>query len=104
MPEQNDPELFLCRGAEHTPGFPSGSVVKNLLVNAGDTGSIPGLGRSHMPQSNQVHVLQQEKLPQGAARAPQLEKSPRGNKDPAQTKVRNKLIVFYIKIKSRHFV
>ena len=30
-------------------GFPSGSVVKNLLANAGDTGdmnSIPGLGRS----------------------------------------------------------
>ena len=55
--EQNDPELFLCSGAEHTPGFPGGSVVKHLLVNAGDTGSIPGPGRSHMPQSNQVHVL-----------------------------------------------
>ena len=30
-------------------GFPGGSVVKNLLANAGDTGdmsSIPGLGRS----------------------------------------------------------
>ena len=27
----------------------SGSVVKNPPVNAGDTGSIPGLGRSHMP-------------------------------------------------------
>ena len=26
--------------------FPSGSVVKNLPTNAGDTGSIPGLGRS----------------------------------------------------------
>ena len=64
MSEQNDPELFLCSGAEHTPGFPGCSVVKNLLVNAGDTGSIPGPGRSHMPQSNQVHVLQQEKPPQ----------------------------------------
>ena len=27
-------------------GFPSGSVVKNLLANAGDAGSIPGSGRS----------------------------------------------------------
>ena len=26
--------------------FPGGSVVKNLLANAGDMGSIPGLGRS----------------------------------------------------------
>ena len=26
------------------PGFPGGSVVKNLPVNAGDSGSIPGLG------------------------------------------------------------
>ena len=28
------------------PGFPGGSVVKNLPVNAGDAGLIPGLGRS----------------------------------------------------------
>ena len=27
-------------------GFPGGSVVKNLPINAGDTGSIPGSGRS----------------------------------------------------------
>ena len=27
-------------------GFPGGSVVKNLPANAGDVGSIPGLGRS----------------------------------------------------------
>ena len=26
-------------------GFPGGSVVKNPPANAGDTGSIPGLGR-----------------------------------------------------------
>ena len=26
-------------------GLPSGSVVKNLPVNAGDVGSVPGLGR-----------------------------------------------------------
>ena len=33
-------------------GFPGGAVVENLPANAGDTGSSPGLGRSHMPQSN----------------------------------------------------
>ena len=27
-------------------GFPGGSVVKNSPANAGDKGSIPGLGRS----------------------------------------------------------
>ena len=27
-------------------GFPGGAVVKNLPANAGDAGSIPGLGRS----------------------------------------------------------
>ena len=33
-------------------GFPGGAVVENLPVDAGDTGSSPGLGRSHMPRSN----------------------------------------------------
>ena len=33
-------------------GFPDGAVVKNPPANAGDTGSSPGLGRSHMPRSN----------------------------------------------------
>ena len=32
--------------------FPAGPVIKNLPVNAGDTGSIPGWGRFHMIQSN----------------------------------------------------
>ena len=27
-------------------------MVENLPANAGDTGSSPGLGRSHMPRSN----------------------------------------------------
>ena len=33
-------------------GFPGGTVVESLPANAGDTGSSPGLGRSHMPRSN----------------------------------------------------
>ena len=35
-----------------TRGFPGGAVVENLPPNAGDTGSSPGLGRSHMLWSN----------------------------------------------------
>ena len=33
-------------------GFPGGAVVESLPADAGDTGSSPGLGRSHMPWSN----------------------------------------------------
>ena len=32
--------------------FPGGTVVKNPPANAGDMGSSPGPGRSHMPWSN----------------------------------------------------
>ena len=47
-------------------GFPGGAVVKNPPANAGDTGSSPGLGRSHMPQSNELLSLS------SGARKPQL--------------------------------
>ena len=40
-------------------GFPGGAVVESLPANAGDAGSSPGLGGSHMPRS-------------GWAREPQL--------------------------------
>ena len=33
-------------------GFPGGAVVRNPPANAGDTGSSPGSGRSHMLQSS----------------------------------------------------
>ena len=33
-------------------GFAGGAVVKNPPANAGDTGSSPGPGRSHMTWSN----------------------------------------------------
>ena len=36
----------------HLLGFPGDAVVKNPPANAGDTGSSPGLGRSHMLWSN----------------------------------------------------
>ena len=37
---------------EKLRGFPGGAVVKNPPANAGDTGSSPGPGRSHMLWSN----------------------------------------------------
>ena len=37
---------------KYRQGFPGGAVVKNPPANAGDTGSSPGPGRSHMPRSN----------------------------------------------------
>ena len=33
-------------------GFPGGAVVESLPANAGDTGSSPGLGGSHVPRSD----------------------------------------------------
>ena len=35
--------------------FLGGAVYQYLPAKAGDTGSIPGPGRSHMPQSNVHH-------------------------------------------------
>ena len=36
----------------HLWSFPGGAVVESLPASAGDAGSSPGLGRSHMPRSN----------------------------------------------------
>ena len=46
------PKGFLCWKKRKEGGFHGGAVVENLPANAGDTGSIPGLGGSHMPRSN----------------------------------------------------
>ena len=53
-------QLSLCHLCKLKPhgGFPGGSVVKNLPADAGDVGSIPDLGRSHMLQSNRAPVPQ----------------------------------------------
>ena len=37
--------MFICLYI-YSQGFPGSSMVKNLPANAGDTGSIPGSGRS----------------------------------------------------------
>ena len=52
-------------------GFPGGAVVKNPPANAGDTGSSPGPGRSHMSQSSQARAPQLLSLRSGA-HEPQL--------------------------------
>ena len=41
-----------------TGGFPGGAVVEGLPASAGDTGSSPGLGRSHMLRSSWVREPQ----------------------------------------------
>ena len=51
--------------------FPGGAVVKNPSANAGDVGSRPGPGRSHMPRSNKARVPQLLNL-RSRAREPQL--------------------------------
>ena len=56
---------------KHSRGFPGGSVVKNLPANAGDMGLSPGLGRSHMPRSNQARAPQLLSL-HSRAHVPQL--------------------------------
>ena len=52
-------------------GFPGGTVIGNPPTNAGDVGSSPGPGRSHMPQSSCAHAPQLLSLRSGACE-PQL--------------------------------
>ena len=80
-------------------GFPGGSVVKNPPANAGDTGSIPGPGRSHLHsattprgQATEAPALPPGKPPHHNSRVKpcslQLGKSQNGNKGPAQPKIK----------------
>ena len=43
---------FLSRLKNVVRDFPGGSVVKISPANTEDLGSIPGLGRPHMPRSS----------------------------------------------------
>ena len=69
--------------------FPGGTMDGSPPTSAGDTGSVPGLGGSHVPQSSwawapaqllslrfRAHAPQQEKLQRGAAHVPQWEGAP----------------------------
>ena len=83
-------------------------MVENMPANAGDTGSSPGLGRSHMPRGNWAREPQLLSLrvwslcpaTGGAAivrgprttmksgpRLPQLEKALARTEDPTQLKI-----------------
>ena len=44
--------MNLCHLKMTKGGFPGGAVVESLPADAQDVGSGPGLGGSHMPQSN----------------------------------------------------
>ena len=46
----NDPESD-SPNKKYLTGFPGGAVVGSPPANAGDTGSCPGPGKSHMPRS-----------------------------------------------------
>ena len=50
--------FFKIKKKQQKEDLPGGPAVKNPPVNAGDTGMIPGPGRSHMPQSNRANALQ----------------------------------------------
>ena len=51
-----DPLFYLLKKKKkNIEGFPGGPVVKNSHCYAGDTGSIPGRGRPHAPQSSNAH-------------------------------------------------
>ena len=63
-------EMFLKDLEE---GFPGGAVVENPPANAGDMGSSPGLGGSHMPRSDWAHEPQLLSCA-SAACAPQRER------------------------------
>ena len=43
---------YIASRKQSNKDFPGGAVVKNPPANAGDTGLIPGPGRSHMPRNN----------------------------------------------------
>ena len=56
-------EYVICFQKCYVQGFPGGAVVENLPADGGDTGSSPGLGRSHMPRSNWAREPQLLSLP-----------------------------------------
>ena len=60
-------------------GFPGGSVVKNASANAGEVGSIPGLGRKWQPFPSQGNDNPTSLLPPGEGNGNLLQYSCLGN-------------------------
>ena len=50
--------MFQTNEKSFVKDFSDGPVFENLPAKARDMGSIPGLGRSHMPRNNQAHIPQ----------------------------------------------
>ena len=77
-------------------------MVKNP-ASSGDTGSIPGLGRFHIPRGNWAHVPQLLKLCTLEPMLHNKKKSLRSNKDPAQPKRKKKFKKFFKKgVRHKH--
>ena len=73
--------------------FPGGLLVRKSPASAGDTSSIPGLGRSHIPRSNQACKLSAWSLCSATREAHTLQQRvtpDRRSKDPAQPKIKKK--------------
>ena len=49
---ENFADTYFVRFKNTGWDFPGGPVDKNLSANAGDAGSLSGLGRSHVPWNN----------------------------------------------------
>ncbi|XP_029088159.1 ankyrin repeat and SOCS box protein 3 isoform X1 [Monodon monoceros] len=73
-------------------GFPGGAVVESPPADAGDTGSCPGLGRSHMPRSG----CAREPWPQGLRVRSLLLRNGRGHSTerPAYRKKKKESTIF----------
>ena len=53
-PKQDDSKVHMKNKQIIAKGFRGDSVVKNPPASAGDTGSSPGPGRSHVPWNNEA--------------------------------------------------
>ena len=79
--------------------MPVGPVVENLPTNPGDTGSIPGLGRSYMPPHSRAHVppllkpthLHQRVAPASATKAHAQQQRPSTTKNKQMNNLKNKI-------------
>ena len=68
--------------------FPGGAVVKYPPASAGDVGSNPGPGRSHMPQNNEARAPQLLSLRSRALRATTAEACAPQQEKPLQWEAR----------------
>ena len=63
--DTQEPADLLSFGIAGTMGFPGGSDSKESTCNAGDPGSVPGLGRSPGKRPHQRRFLTAQRLAQG---------------------------------------